>query len=240
MGEKPRRTIRQMLPVQFTQARIEIIVHQRDREVGRTFQDAHAQLGQRGAKFSGTSSVNRLNAHRAVSKIVLGDVGRQPKARPIRCRNTGGGARCSYDETAVQKTLQRFVDFIGRKIPRQQANELPKSFAALANRRNEIAIELAVKKEFAILGIEAHDIGRQQIDGEIRRQLGKVFVTVRRETGHPIARHDSPARTPLPPANIAALQISAVSRARKSTLSATTSPASEMLKRGRALAYWLF
>ena len=87
------------------------------------------------------------------------------------------------------------MDFIGRKIPRQQADKLSKRFAAFANRRNEVAIEFAVKKEFAILGIEAHDIGRQQIDGEIRRELRKVFVTVRRETGHPIARHDSPART---------------------------------------------
>jgi hypothetical protein len=52
------------------------------------------------------------------------------------------------------------VNFVGRKILLQLANELPKALSALSYRGGECTIELAVKQELPVLGIEAHDIGR--------------------------------------------------------------------------------
>ena len=51
------------------------------------------------------------------------------------------------------------MDFVGWKILLQLTNKLPKALFALSDRGGERAIELAVKQEFPVLGIEAHDIG---------------------------------------------------------------------------------
>ena len=47
----------------------------------------------------------------------------------------------------------------------------------------ERTIKLAVKKELPVLGIEADDIGRQHIDGEIRCELWNVFAGIARRVG---------------------------------------------------------
>jgi hypothetical protein len=44
-----------------------------------------------------------------------------------------------------------------------------------------------MQKEFAVLGIEAHHVGRQHIDREIRRELRNVRAGARRGTGRAIA-----------------------------------------------------
>ena len=86
------------------------------------------------------------------------------------------------------------MDLVGRKILLQLANELPKAPSAFSYRGRERTIELAVKKELPVLGIEAHDIGRQHIDGEIRRELRNVFAVMLREAVPAIACHEVSTR----------------------------------------------
>ena len=63
------------------------------------------------------------------------------------------------------------MDLVRWKIPLQRANEFAKAPAAFSDCGRQRTIKLAVKKELPVLGIEAHGIGRQQIDREIRREL---------------------------------------------------------------------
>src|SRR5580692_2637168 len=87
------------------------------------------------------------------------------------------------------------MDFVGWKILLEVTNELPKAPFTLSYRRGERTIELAVKQEFPVLGIEAHDIGGQHIDGEIRREPRNVFAVVLRKLDSGIARHEVSMRT---------------------------------------------
>ena len=74
------------------------------------------------------------------------------------------------------------MDFVGRKILLQVTNEFPKASSTLSYRGGERAIKLAVKEELPVLGVEAHDIGWQHIDGEIRREPRNVFDVMLCET----------------------------------------------------------
>src|SRR5215510_6793327 len=67
------------------------------------------------------------------------------------------------------------MDFVGWKIILQSTHELPNAFSALSYCRRQRTIELAMKKELSILGIETHDIGLQHINGEIRCELWNVL-----------------------------------------------------------------
>src|SRR5271168_4789884 len=86
------------------------------------------------------------------------------------------------------------MDFVGRKIRLQLANELPKTFSALSYRGGECTIELAVKQKLPVLRIEAHDIGRQHIDGEIRRELRNALAVLLGEAVSLIACHEVSTR----------------------------------------------
>ena len=69
------------------------------------------------------------------------------------------------------------MDFVGWKICSSSRTSSRKLFFhPLPIADGERTIELAVKKELPVLGIEAHDIGWQHIDGEIRRELRNVFA----------------------------------------------------------------
>ena len=127
LDEQPGRMVRHMLPVQFGQSSFEIVVHQRDRQVGGSLDDANAELTQGGAEFRCTLHVDRLNAHATFLEILLRGLRRQAKARPIGGHGAGGRARCRDDIAAVDQPLESFVDLVGRKIPLQLANELSDS-----------------------------------------------------------------------------------------------------------------
>ena len=168
--------VRQMLPVQFGQSSFEIIVHQRDRQVGGALDDANAQPAQGGAELRCTLHVDRLNAHTTILEISLRGLRRQTEACPIGRHGASGRARCRNDIAALDQPLQGFVDFVGWKILLQLANELPKALSAFSYCGRQRAIEFAMKKELPVFGIEAHDIGWQHIDGEIWRELRNVFA----------------------------------------------------------------
>src|SRR5580693_3406990 len=87
------------------------------------------------------------------------------------------------------------MDFVGRKILLQVANELPKAPSTLSYRGGEGTIEHAVKQELPVLGIEAHDIRWQHIDAEIRRELRNAFAIMRRKLVSVIACHEVSTRT---------------------------------------------
>ena len=92
LDEQPGRPVRQMLPVEFSQASFEIIAHQRDSQIGRALHDANAEPAQGGAKLRCALHVDRLNAYAALLQIFLRVIRRQAEACPIGGRGAGGGA----------------------------------------------------------------------------------------------------------------------------------------------------
>jgi hypothetical protein len=52
-----------------------------------------------------------------------------------------------------------------------------------------------VKKELSVFGVQADDVGRQHIDGEIRRELRNLFFDVWLGTGSAIASYDVSTRS---------------------------------------------
>src|ERR1039457_6116005 len=86
------------------------------------------------------------------------------------------------------------MDFVGRKILLQLANEVLKTPSSSYCGR-ECTIELAVKKELPVLGVEAHETGWQHIDGEILREPRNVFAVMPRKAVSAIACHKVSTRT---------------------------------------------
>ena len=123
-------------------------------------------------------------------RFLFGYPRRQAEARPEAGGDRRGGRRCRHDVTPFDQPLEGFLDLVCRKIPFQLARQLGKALATLADRGRQSAIKLAVKKEFPVLGIEADDVGRQHIDGEIRRELRDVLAGLTRRAGLTIFGHD--------------------------------------------------
>src|SRR5262249_56375403 len=96
---------------------------------------------------------------------------------------------------AVEQPFQGLVEFGGWKMLPQLTNELPNALSTLSYCRRQRTIELAMEKELSVLGIEAHDIGRQHIDGEIRCELRNVFAVVLRMAVPVIVCHEVRTRT---------------------------------------------
>src|SRR6516162_6232074 len=77
----------------------------------------------------------------------------------------------------------------------QRANKLPKALSAFRYGRRQCAVELTVKKELPVLGIEAHNIGGQYVDSEIRREPRNVFAVGLRKASPEMAGHEVRTRT---------------------------------------------
>src|SRR6516162_8634118 len=107
----------------------------------------------------------------AFLEVFLCNLGRQTEARPIAGHGAGGRTRYREDITAIEQPREGFIDFLGRKLLVQLPRDFPKTLPAFSYRRRQRTIEFAVKKELSVLGIEAHQIRRLHIDGEIRREL---------------------------------------------------------------------
>src|SRR5258708_39231952 len=63
------------------------------------------------------------------------------------------------------------------------------ALAVVSDTLGERAIERAVKEEFPVFGVEAYDVRRQHIGGEIRREPQNVLVALTRGAGLAIC-HD--------------------------------------------------
>jgi hypothetical protein len=191
LDQQPGRLVRQMLPVQCVELPFEVIAHQYDREVrSAALDDANAKRRQSGFEFRCPRDVDRLNAHANLLEVRIGHPRRKPEARPIGGRGTlrrAGGGR--DDEAAIDQPIQGFLDFVRRKIPFHLTKDLAKSLSG-TYRDGERAIERAVKKELPVLGIEAHNVGRQHVGAEILRELRNVLALVQREAGGAIACHE--------------------------------------------------
>src|SRR5882757_10827765 len=86
------------------------------------------------------------------------------------------------------------MDLFGRKILLEVMNELPKAPSTLSDRIGERTIEFAVKQKLPVFGIEAHDIRRQHIHAEIRRELRNRFAIMLCKLVSEIARHEVSTR----------------------------------------------
>src|ERR1043166_1316745 len=148
------------------------------------------------------------------------------------------------------------MHFVGGKAPFQLAHELAKALRALAYRGSKRAIEFAVKKELPVLGIEAHRIGRQHIDGEIGCEPRNVFaVGLRKMAGgvgfyevstHTLAvqfprRRQTPSGgekgylpRPWQPESMKARRVLALSRAGRRPTTGSTSRCSQRMDRRRS------
>src|SRR5262249_50294315 len=143
-----------------------------------SFDDADAQRSQGGAELLCAPHVERINAHTKFLELVLRGLRREAEARPVGVDDACGGTGARDDKAALDNPLDGFTDRVGRKIPLELANELLKVLSSRSYRRREHAIELAVQKKLAVLGVEAHDIGGQHIDSEIRRKPRNVLAAV--------------------------------------------------------------
>ncbi len=195
LDQRPGRVVQQMLLVPFGQLRFEIIVHQGDRQVGGALDDSNSEPGEGRAELCRPLNVEGLNAHATFLEISRRGLRQKAEARPIGGYSPVRKARRRKDIAALDQPLQGFVDLVGGEIRLQIANKLPKALSALPDRGGERAIELTVKQEFPVLGIEAHDIRRQNIDGEIRRELRNLFTVELRGFVSGIACHEVSTRT---------------------------------------------
>ena len=176
LHQQPGRLVGHALPVHLGQPPVEIVVDQRDRELGRTLGDLNAEFAQGRGKFFGAFDIDRFDPHGAIAEILLRDLGRQAEARPISSDGAIECVRCSCnDVSALEQPLDRFLDLVGRKALRKLANDLRRSLSIFSDRRGHRTIQIAVQEEFAILGIEADHIGRKYIGGEVRRELQNIL-----------------------------------------------------------------
>ena len=186
-------SIRQMLPVQFGQPRFEIIAHQRDGQVGGALTTRTPSAFKAAPSSVGALHVDRLDAHTTFLEISLRGLRQQAEARPV-------GVRAFADERAAGTTKRRSASRFRAswilsegKFCSSSRTSSAKLLPA-ADRGRERTIERAVKKELPVLGIEAHDIGRQHVDGEIRRELRNVFAVTLRRAVPAIACHEAGTR----------------------------------------------
>src|ERR1700722_4345154 len=81
---------------------------------------------------------------------------------------------------AVEEPRERLLDLIDRILSFEFAKQVAKTAASIADRRRHRAVKLAVKEEFSIFRIQAHRLGRQQIDAEVWGKLRNVFALAER------------------------------------------------------------
>src|SRR6202048_2674390 len=160
LREQPQGAVREMPGVQLCQASIEIIVHQGDGEIGRALADTNAKIIQRPFELGGTRDLDCLNADTTFFQIPLDGFGRNAKACPISARGVRQSERPRRCKASLDEPIDRFVHLVRRKFLLQLAHDLARIFSALSDSEGERAIELAMQKELAILGIEANGVWR--------------------------------------------------------------------------------
>jgi hypothetical protein len=155
-------------PVHLGQPPVKIVVHQCDRELGRTLGDLNAEFAQGRGKFFAAFDIDRFDPHGAIAEILFRDLKRQAETRPISSDRAIECARCACDGvSALEQPLDRFLDLVGGKTLRKLANDLRRRLSIFPDRRGHRTIEIAVQEELAILGIEADHIGRKYVGGEV-------------------------------------------------------------------------
>src|SRR5215831_10254072 len=91
---------------------------------------------------------------------------------------------------AVEQSLQCFLNLVRRKIMLQFANELPTAPPSFSDCRRQRTVKFAVEEELPVLGIEADDVGRQDIDSKIRRGLRNVIAVRQHQAAPVVASHE--------------------------------------------------
>ena len=230
LGEQPRRLIGQMLAVEFGQPAVEIIAHQGDRQIGGALDHANAHSVRASASSAAPSTSIDLNAHAHFLQGFFRGLRQQTKARPIgrggARRTVREGGRRSGGRPAASSLLGFCRSGKSRSSLRTSSRKLLPPPISAASAQNSST----VKKKLPVFGIEAHHIGRQHIDAEIRRELRNIFAVVMRK-GLAASACATAARTPLclsPPVWITiARQCSSVANAlgRRVRRQATNAPA---------------
>src|SRR4029077_10356980 len=105
-----------MLAVQRRERSFEIVVYDCDCQVGCALYDANAKLAERGFELFCALHVDRLDAHTAFAEILLRDIRRKTKIRPIGgsyvCRRT----RLADQVAALDQPVDRLADLVGREF----------------------------------------------------------------------------------------------------------------------------
>ena len=117
-----------------------------------------------------------MNADAAGLEAFLRGWRRNAEARPVGGDDTRGGGRTREQIAAFEQPCQGLANLVLRKTSPQSPNEFADGPVAISDGGRQRTIELAVEEELAVLRIEADGIGRQQVDGEIRRELRNMFV----------------------------------------------------------------
>ena len=100
----------------------------------------------------------------------------------IRC------SACLADQVAaLDQSANGLPDLIGREFSGKFTDNPPKTLSG-AYRYSERRIELAMKEELPMLGIEANDVIWQSIDRKVRRELEDIAVNKLRNAAAVISR----------------------------------------------------
>ena len=107
LHQQPGRLVGHALPVQLGQPPVKIVVHQRDRELGRTLGDLNAEFAQGRGKFFGAFDIDRFDPHGTITEILFRDLKRQAEARPISGDSAIECLRCS--STTYRRSTSRLI-----------------------------------------------------------------------------------------------------------------------------------
>src|SRR5215475_504131 len=103
---------------------------------------------------------------------------------------------------AIEQSLQCLLNLVRRKIMLQFANELPTAPSSFSNGRCKRTVKFSMEEEFPVLGIEADDVRRQDIDRKIRRELRNVIAVRQHQAAPVVASHE----VSMPPRILTAVQ----------------------------------
>src|SRR5436190_15779851 len=105
-----------MLPIQFFELRFEIIIHQRDRQIGRAVDNANAKPAQGGSELFRALDVDRPEAHPAFVKVLPDYIGSEAEICPISSSRIRCSACLADQVAALDQSANGLPDLIGREF----------------------------------------------------------------------------------------------------------------------------
>src|SRR5262249_61763147 len=115
------------------------------------------------------------------------DCGSETEIRPIGGNDVCRRTRLADQVAALDQPGDCLADLIGREFLRKLTNNLPEALSR-AYRDCERGVELAMKEELPVFGIEANDTIGQGIDRKVWRELEDIAVGKLRNRAAAISR----------------------------------------------------
>ena len=157
---------RQHLIIELGELGVQVIAHKHDAQLRRVLiRDLNPEGAQGAFQLSRARDPEGPDPYANVLQILVGDFRPQTEGAPVGRRHIVGLADGRH-EAAVDQPLKGFVDLLRRKLaPQALRDDRP----GLAPRygRSERAVQFAVEEKLSVLGVETHDVRRQEVYGEM-------------------------------------------------------------------------